>query len=396
MDEIVIETEEKTTKKGPIAKDGPATVVVSDRKGDEEELMELSLTGEGLGYAIQRASKEEEDEIPSTEHLPARAELQPGKPSVLTYFVGGLIAAALLLAAALVAVGSLPVRGLLFILLDLLLVPAVSYLVWWRWHQNKASWHRISLYLLAGAAGAFFILVVEVNVIFLFDVIFDRLIFSVLESHGIEYAYLIIGVIIGFPITAVIEESLKFVFAERVEVTTNRDFAFSVVVYTVIGALGFCVCEYYVFILVYPDSKGVFLLWDVFFPLVRLTFLVPMHIATSFLIGADVAERKYSIRHRHFLRIVWLPVLVHGLVNMLMWTTLGLTLSSTTTTTRTWSLILFCLFLAALVDVSAGVYAYFRAKAVFFIEENRGVQLENIEPPSDDVSAPAPEDDTPA
>eukprot|EP01104_Vermistella_antarctica_P017904 TRINITY_DN6462_c0_g1_i2.p1 TRINITY_DN6462_c0_g1~~TRINITY_DN6462_c0_g1_i2.p1 ORF type:complete len:358 (-),score=74.92 TRINITY_DN6462_c0_g1_i2:84-1157(-) len=328
--------------------------------------------------------------------LPGAAEDNPGSWTPLVWFCWICVGLTILVPSGLVFLSHLLnddiihgiVRGAQIIgLLTLsVVVPGCIslYFIWYRNNSEKTNWTDVVKYTLSGALVAVIIEIVEA----FFMVVYLGILQAITgvkahdglddwEEHPMYHktgskfytvVYLgIINFILAFMVAAFVEETFKYFIAKSVNIDVHRDYAYSIVILTSAAALGFALVETYILAIVIMDEEG-FLIAMIATGFL-IVFLVSMQVITAVLIGADVSERKFEVRNKSFIQIIWLPILLHGLFkfSIRMVDPIEQYLGAPS---------IAVISIPAFVVVCGGLYARKRAREVSLIEEQRGVQLE--------------------
>jgi len=188
------------------------------------------------------------------------------------------------------------------------LVPGlfILWLVYWRNHREKAYLSRVVKFLVFGMLGVLPVFLVELILMEVFQLVETRLdgvIPVVLDAlFGAFFQ--------AFIIAAICEEGVKYVLAALVTVKHGREVAYSLVIYSLASALGLASLENMMY-LVNIGAKGDFAV-TIFTAVTRALLSVPLHACTGVIIGAELGRKRFGIENKSFLRILLLPILLHG------------------------------------------------------------------------------------
>eukprot|EP01104_Vermistella_antarctica_P012205 TRINITY_DN348_c1_g1_i1.p1 TRINITY_DN348_c1_g1~~TRINITY_DN348_c1_g1_i1.p1 ORF type:complete len:353 (+),score=76.72 TRINITY_DN348_c1_g1_i1:261-1319(+) len=351
----------------------------------EGDQFDLDLNDDGLlGDNDDEYDFEADDSVDLRPGYPEASEENPGPITWHVLVVWGILGVLIFVG------GVIPMKVsslLVAVAATILPLSVVLYFAWYKDDRDKASWKRVSLHTFAGVVLGALVEVMEgVCMVLLFLAL--RTIMPTLKSDfkpkdfdshpefintnsdfgnflyamGVEFFLAVF-------VAAWIEESFKWAVAHRCKVNPQRDFSYSVVIYTIATALGFAITETYVLgiLISLHEPLAAFIV-----VMVLNVFLVGMHTVTATIIGADVAENKWDVTDRSYLQIIWKPLLIHGLFS---W---SLRMIEPLRRWLGWPVGIAMLPIPVAILLIGGYIARQRANDLKRLEDNRGVQLPQI------------------
>lgn len=183
----------------------------------------------------------------------------------------------------------------------------ILWMLYWRKHYEKAQLNRVAKYLLIGMIGVIPILVVE----FALQSGFGEASKKMQGDVPIEFSEFFASFTSSIFVAALVEETFKFIVASRVTFSAPRDCPYSVVIYSMSGALGLATLENFLYVVVSGLTGSIET--TVFTVLFRGLLAVPLHATTATIIGVDVARNKINTQRKNVLLILLIPFIIHGL-----------------------------------------------------------------------------------
>jgi len=185
------------------------------------------------------------------------------------------------------------------------LVPGlfIEWLLYWRNHKDKATVNRIVKFVAVGMLGVVPLIIVE----FLLMSAFDQ--FDAKGTPPLLKVF-VVSFFEAFLVASLCEESFKYLVALFITVQPGRDHPYSVVLYSVSGALGLASLENMMYIV---NASAQSPIGGLFTAVTRAFLAVPLHATTGVLIGVDMAHSRFGGADKSYFEIMFIPFLLHGL-----------------------------------------------------------------------------------
>jgi len=178
------------------------------------------------------------------------------------------------------------------------------WLSYWKKQKQNAYISRVFKFLLCGMLGVPLVGIIEgLLMLGLMQLL------SLVEISSIANNF-IISFVESFLVASICEELFKYMLAILVTVKPGREVPFSLVIYSMSGAVGMASFENMMYIL-NLGLKGSALQTGIT-SIARGILAVPLHCCTGALIGVGVAKKRFKFEEISFFRILLLPVLIHG------------------------------------------------------------------------------------
>lgn len=192
----------------------------------------------------------------------------------------------------------------------LALIPGffILWLIYWRKHRKEAILTKVVTWIAFGMIGLVPIAFAEFGINYGFKKLDERI------NVPIPWKYdtILDTFISSFVIAALCEESFKLIMAMVIPLRTGMEVPYSFVIYSAAGAIGLATLENIIYVLQFGiTTKSPIVAASV--AITRAFLAVPLHVSTGVIIGSDVARRKFQIEMKHPLRILFIPVLIHGI-----------------------------------------------------------------------------------
>jgi len=182
----------------------------------------------------------------------------------------------------------------------------ILWLVYWRKHKDKAYLNFVAKFVLFGMLGVPVVAILEYLIMWLFGLIESNL-------QGMPFVFNLIleSFFQSFFVASLTEEGFKFLLAYTIKIQPGREVPYSIVIYSLAGALGLATFENMMYILSVGIGGSIFLTG--FTTVFRALLSVPLHSCTGILIGTSVARRKMRFEKINFFWMLLMPILLHGI-----------------------------------------------------------------------------------
>jgi len=141
------------------------------------------------------------------------------------------------------------------------------------------------------------------------------LLFGLMETQiqGAPFAFKLIltSFFQAFFVASLNEEVFKLLLAYSITIQPGREVPYSIVIYSMAGALGLATLENMMYVL--NAGIGGSILVTSFTTIVRGILAVPFHSCTGVLLGTYVARKKLRFENINIFRMLLIPVLLHGI-----------------------------------------------------------------------------------